>query len=166
MQSNGKPIASWTYSSQLWNQYVAVEKKNKKQDNIYLGIGILIPGTLALMFFRDASILISLSFVIPLAILIPFLRIKFGYPYLKTNIQHPKVDIYEEYLMINQKKVELKSKKRRIKSIKILEPKGNVQLLEFNVQWMTGKGPTNDEFRIPIPEQKQEEAEKILKMLV
>lgn len=165
MESNGKLMATWNYSSELWNRYVTVEKNNKKQDNIYLGIGILIPGTLALVFFRDASVLVSLLFVVPIAILIPLLKMKFSYPYLKNNIQHPRVDIYEDHLIINQKKIELKSKKRRIKSIKILEARNDVELLEFNVQWMTGKGPTNDEFRIPIPKGERPKALELIDTL-
>lgn len=40
-----------------------------------------------------------------------------------------------------------------------------MHLLEFTIEWITRKGPTNDEYRIPIPKDKMEEAEQLILQL-
>lgn len=158
-------LAHWKYTSKQWDEFVTIEKGNKKEDNIYFGIGIIILGTLGLMTFRNTSILIGLAFTIPLAILIPFLRMKISYRHLRKGIKNPEVKIYFDKLIINNHTIELQGKRKRVKSMKIIEAKNNLKLLEFDVQWITGKGPTNDEFRILIPEDKIKEAERLISLL-
>lgn len=158
-----QPLVNWTYSEQEWNEFVDIEKANKKEDNIYFGVAIALVVPFGLMFARNTSYLIGLCFAIPFAILIPFLRMKFSYPHLHKNVYQPNVKIYLNYMMINHHKIEVAAKKKRIKSLAIIESKNNKKLLEVDIQWMTRKGPTNDEFRILIPEDKLIEAEKLVK---
>jgi len=157
-----KLLAHWFYSEKEWNEFVVIEKANKKEDNIYFGIGIVILGTLGLMFLRSTSFLMALSFSIPLGILIPFLRMTFSYKHLKTGIKNPQVQLFTNYLLINNCKIDLSGKQKRLKSLKIVDAKNNIKLLEFDIQWLTRKGPTNDEFRILIPTEQLEEAKKLV----
>ena len=157
-----KPLVEWQYSTEEWNEFVDIEKANKLEDNIYFGVAILIIVPLGLMFYRNTNYLFSLLFSMPFAFLIPFLRMKFGYKHLQKNVLHPHVSIFNEYMMINDHKIEVASKKRRIKSLKIMDAKNQKKLLEVDIQWATRKGPTNDEFRILIPENKLAEAEKLI----
>ena len=165
MESNQQHIASWTYSSKEWDQFVTVEKKNKLQDNIYLGIGIVIVGTIGLMFIRDTSFWIGLLFSLPIAIIIPVLRMVLSYKHLKKGVQNPQVEVFKNYLLINGKKIETQEKGRWLKSVKILDPKDGVNLLQFEIEWKAGKGKTGDEYRIPIPKNQTQEAERVLKLL-
>lgn len=158
-------LAHWKYSSKQWDEFVTIEKGNKKEDNIYFGIGIIILGTLGLMTFRNTSILIGLIFTVPFAILIPFLRMRISYRHLRKGIKNPEVKIYFDKLIVNNHTIELQGKRKRVKSMKIIEAKNNLKLLEFDVQWITGKGPTNDEFRILIPKDKIKEAEHLISLL-
>lgn len=153
-----KPLVVWEYSTATWNEYVDLEKANKLEDNIYFGVAIILIVPFGLMFFRATNYLFSLLFSLPFAFLMPFLRMKFSYKHLEKNVSNPQVKIFNDYLMINQHKIEVASKKRRIKSLKIIDAKNTKKLLEIDVQWMTSKGPTNDEFRILIPENKLSEA--------
>ncbi len=156
------PITKWTYSTEEWNEFVSIERYNKKEDSIYFGIGIVILGTLGLMFLRGVSIFIGLLFSIPLAILIPLLRMKFSYKHLKKGVADPTVKFFPDHIKINTHKIELISSIKRIKSIKIIDIKNSQKkLIEFDIQWVTRKGPTNDEFRFLIPKNKQVEAEKM-----
>lgn len=155
-------LVEWHYTEKEWNEFVAIEKANKKEDNIYFGIGILVLSTIGLMIFRNTSFLTALTFAIPFSILIPYLRMKFSYKHLKQNVKKPFVRIYEDHMQINQHKIEVSSSKKRIKSLKIITAKNNTQLLEVDVQWVTRKGPTNDEFRILIPKDKINEARIIV----
>ena len=57
-----EPITEWSYSKEEWNEFVSVERSNKKEDSIYFGIGIVILGTIGLMFFRGVSVFTGLLF--------------------------------------------------------------------------------------------------------
>ena len=158
-------LSYWKYTTKQWDEFVTIEKGNKKEDSIYFGIGIIILGTIGLMLLRQTSFLTALLFSVPLAILIPFLRMKFSYKHLKKGVQNPEVKITFNNLYINNHIVELQNKNKRVKSMKIIDAKNNLKLLEFNVEWLTRKGPTNDEFRILIPDDKIKEAEKLITLL-
>lgn len=155
-------LAKWKYSQKEWDDFVVLERANKKEDNIYFGIGILILGTIVLIILRQTSFFGGFIFALPFSILIPWLRMKFSYKHLKKGIKNPSVKIYIDHLLINKHKVELAGKNKRVKSLKIIETENNIKLLEFDVQWMTRKGPTNDEFRILIPSNNMKEAKKII----
>ena len=155
-------ITEWNYSQKEWDEFVVIEKANKKEDSIYFGIGILVLGTIGLMILRQTSFFGGLIFAIPFAILIPWLRMKFSYKHLKKGVKNPSVKIYTDHLLINTHKIELSGKIKRVKSLKIIDAKNGKKLLEFDVQWMTRKGPTNDEFRVLIPTDKITEAEKLI----
>ncbi len=165
MKTKQHLFAEWNYSQKEWDEFVNIERANKKEDNIYFGIGILILGTLSLMLFRQISFFEGLVFAGPLAVLIPWLRMKFGYTHLKKGIAKPYVKIYSDYLIINDKKIQLFNNNKRVKSLTIIDTSKNKKLLEFDIQWITRKGPTNDEFRILIPKNKLEEAQNITKLL-
>ena len=158
-------LAEWHYSEKEWNEFVTIEKANKKEDNIYFGIGILILGTVGLIILRQTSFLGGLVFAIPLAILIPFLRFKFSYLHLRKHVKNPVVKIFADHLEINNHKIDLSGKRKRLKNLQIIDAKNNKKLLEFDIQWITAKGPTNDEFRILIPSDKINEAEHLVKTL-
>ena len=165
MTTNNQALVEWNYSVEKWNQFVEIEKGNKKEDSIYFGIGILILGTLGLMFLRGTSFWTGLLFASPLAFLIPFLRMKLAYTHLKKGIKNPTVKIYTNQVLVNGKRIELTNSRKRVKSVKILDEKDGMKLLEIDIQWLTGKGPTNDEYRFLIPEGELENAEKLKTLL-
>jgi hypothetical protein len=157
------PLIEWHYSEEEWNDFVDIEKANKKEDNIYFGVAILLIVPFGLMFYRNTTYLIGLFYSIPFAFLIPFLRMKFSYKHLQKNVANPHIKLFLNHMMINHHRIEVASKRKRIKSLKIIDAKNNRKLLEVDIQWKTRKGPTNDEFRVLIPENKLLEAEKLVK---
>ncbi len=162
MINDSNILDTWTFTSKEWNNFVNIEKGNKKEDNIYFGIGILILCIPGLMLFRNASFLIALIFSIPFAILLPFLRIRFSSTHLKSNSKGAVIEIYPKYLLINSKKINLFGKRKWIVDIKIVNTSSNLKLLEFTIEWFTHKGNTNDETRIPIPKGKEEKALELI----
>ena len=90
---------------------------------------------------------------------------KFSYPYLKKNISNPEVKIFDKFLKINNHTIEFRNDQRRLKNIQLIEAPDESKLLEFDVQWLTRKGPTNDEYRVLIPSAKMKEAANIIKTL-
>ncbi|WP_456460580.1 hypothetical protein [Lutibacter sp.] len=161
--STKKPLDTWKYSPLQWNLYVKVAKKHKLEDNFYFGIGILVLGIPGLMLLRETSFLLASAIVIPLAFLLPLLRIKFGSPHLKTKQSGATVKIYPNYLDINGKIIFLFAKNKWLKNIQIINVNYSLQLLEFDIAWQTNKGVTNDETRIPIPLDKLNKAYELIK---
>lgn len=161
LELNSK-LDTWTFSSDMWNRYVAIEKRNKKEDNFYLGIGILVLCTPGLMLLRNTSFLTALMFAVPLAFLLPWLRMQFGNPHLKSVSTESIVEIYPDYLIINNKKIDLYGKRKWLKDMKIIETNNAFKLLEFTIEWNTRKGNTNDETRIPIPKGKELKALELI----
>jgi hypothetical protein len=155
-------LDTWTFSSEDWNKFVVIEKKNKKEDNIYFGIGIIVLCTPGLMILRGASFFTALIFAIPLAFLLPWLRMKFMNSHLKKVSRKTIIKIYPDYLLINNKKIDLYQKKKWLKDMKIIETNEDFKLLEFTIEWNTRNGNTNDETRIPIPLDKLEKAKELI----
>lgn len=155
-------LETWTFSNEQWKKFVKIEKKNKKEDNIYFAIGILILCTPMLMVLRGTNFITALLFTSPLAILIPWLRQKFGNPHLKEHKGESTVKIFPEYLIVNNKKIDLYGNRKWIKDMRIIETSENFKLLEFTIEWSTRKGNTNDETRIPIPKNKEQRAKELI----
>lgn len=157
-----KILDTWTFSNETWKKFIVIEKANKKEDNIYFGIGILVLCTPGLMLMRSTSFFTALLFSIPLALLIPWLRQLFSNPHLKSHTGESIVKIYPDYLIINNKKIDLYGKNKWLKDMKIIETSENFKLLEFTIEWSTRNGNTNDETRIPIPTNKIEKAKELI----
>ena len=88
---------------------------------------------------------------------------KGGYTGVSHNFYNATKKRWEQVWIDNGgAQLKLYGNKKRVKSLKIIKSKNNLNLLEFDVQWITSKGPTNDEFRILIPNDKMIEAEKII----
>ncbi|PHR71393.1 MAG: hypothetical protein COA67_06730 [Lutibacter sp.] len=155
-------LDTWSFTAGEWNRFVAIEKRIKREDNIYFGIGILVLCTPGLMILRSTSFLTALLFSAPLALLIPWLRMKFSNPHLKDASKESIIEIYHEHLTINSKKIDLYGKKKWLKDMKIIETNDNFKLLEFTVEWKTRNGNTNDETRIPIPKGKELKALELI----
>lgn len=159
--NNDNILAIWNYSVKEWNTYVKIERGNKKEDNIYYGIGIILVGVFGLMVFRGTTLPTALLFAVPFAILIPFLRMRISYPFLKKTNKNIAVTIFKNKLLVNSKKIKIYADNRWLKSINIIKS-GNIKLLEFTIEWGTRRGATNDEYRILIPRDKTTEAQEIV----
>jgi hypothetical protein len=155
-------LDTWIFPSEVWNKFVKIEKGNKKEDNIYFGIGIIVLCTPGLMLLRGTSFLTAFIFALPLAFLLPWLRMKFMNSHLKNISKESVVKIYPDYLIINNKKIDLYGKKKWLKNMKIIETPEEFKLLEFTIEWNTRNGNTNDETRIPIPLDKEQKAKELI----
>ena len=157
---------TWQYSDEEWEDYVRIERKNKKEDNIFFGIGVFIIGTIGLVLLRSTTILVGMSFALFFALLMPYLRMRFSYPHLKSA-SSPTVEFYRDRIIANGKKIVLENdrdiKKRWLKHLKFIHTDEGVLLLEFDVHWITGKGPTSDEFRFMVLPDKINDAKQLMK---
>jgi hypothetical protein len=97
-------------------------------------------------------------FVIPFAFLIPWGRNKFLTSYLKTTNKTAAIHFYSEYVLVNDKRINLFGDKKWIKNMKIIDSKNGLKLLEIEIAWRARKGYTFDEVRVPIPVDKLERA--------
>ena len=155
-------LDTWTFSAKEWNLFIKEAKSLKKEDNIYMGIATLIVGVPFLMLSRKITFLMTLIFVIPFAILIPWARNKISTAHLKPIKKEAIVDFYTTYITINNKRIDLYDDKKWIKNMTIIDGKNGLKLLEIEIAWSTRKGDTFDETRIPIPSNKIERAEALI----
>ncbi|MDO9036777.1 MAG: hypothetical protein Q7U59_00330 [Lutibacter sp.] len=160
--TNKDYLETWEFSPIEWNAFIKTARSLKKEDNIYYSIAILIGGIPILMMARNTTFLMASAFVLPFAILIPWLSNKFSTSYLKPTSSISKVAFYSEYLTINHKKIILFTDKKWIKGMKIIRTESTLPLLEIEIAWRTRKGDTFDELRVPIPLGKIERAEALI----
>lgn len=145
-----------------WNLFVETETALKKEDNIFMAIAFLIIGIPVLMMKRNTSFFTACLYVIPFAIFIPWLRFKIVMSHIKSNQKNVLVHFHPNYIIINDKKIELFSENRWIKNMEIVDCKNVVKLLEIDIAWSTRKGNIFDELRIPIPLDKLAKAEMLI----
>lgn len=151
----------WRYPVDVWEAYVKAEGKAKGEDNIYAAIGVLILGTPALMLLRGAGIWLSLAIVIPIALVFGYGRQYYVMKRLKSVMKDPQVGIGHDKLHFGRKSIEIFNRHKWISGLRIFERDG-MKLLEFTCSWDTRKGPTFDEYRIPVLPEHEAEAQLLL----
>lgn len=161
---NTSLLDTWVYTSEEWNTYVKEAKILKKEDNRYFGAAILIIGIPFLMYFRYTGFLIAVIFVLPFAILLPYLRNKIAKnnPTLNETTKEAYVTFYPEFLDINGTNIDLFKNQKWIKNMMITPAKKGLPMLEIEIAWHTRKGNTFDETRVPIPTDKLEKAKELI----
>lgn len=162
LATNKDYLESWAFSPIEWNTFIKTANSLKKEDNIYMGIAILIAGIPFLMFVRNTGFLMASAFVIPFAFLLPYFRNKIANNTLKATSKDAYVTFYPEFLDVNGKRIELFANKKWIKNMQIIVGNGDLSLLEIDIAWRTRKGDTFDETRVPIPTDKLERAEALI----
>lgn len=155
-------LDTWTFSSKEWYLFTTEATSLKKEDNIYMAIATLLVGIPFLMLSRRVTFLMSTFFVIPFAIIIPYVRYRIAVKNLKLTANKAIVEFYSEYILINGKKIELFNNNKWIKNMKIINGKNDLKLLEIEIAWSARKGDTFDETRVPIPLDKLERAEALI----
>ena len=90
-------LDSWTFSAKDWNLFTKEATSLKKEDNIYMAIATILIGIPILMISRNTTFLISLLFVVPFAILIPWIRYVLAVKYLKLASNTSIIEFYSEY---------------------------------------------------------------------
>lgn len=155
-------LDTWTFSAEEWKLFKNEASFLKKEDNIYMAIATLIVGIPFLMLSRKITILMSLFFVIPFAILVPYVRYRIAINHLKFSGNFAIIEFYSEHILINGKKIELFSDTKWIKNMKIIDGENGLKILEIDIAWSTRKGNTFDETRVPIPIDKLERAKALI----
>ena len=155
-------LDTWTFSSEEWKLFKTEASFLKKEDNIYMAIATLIVGIPFLMLSRKITILMSIFFVIPFAILVPYVRYRIATNHLKFSGNEAIIEFYSEYILINGKKIDLFGPNKWIKNMKIIDGKNGLKILEIEIAWSARKGDTFDETRVPIPKDKLIRAEALI----
>ena len=153
-----KLLARWIYSVDEWKRFLKSERKERKSNVFYEAIAIFVLGGLVLNFLRSAPMLFSFLFSGVFAII--YAVIKF---YLRMNAvkwsgnSFPFVNIMDDELVINNKRTAFNKDGKRLRK-SVCKEVGGITILEITYEWMTRKGITFDEIRIPVPSGKHSEA--------
>ncbi|NUM32551.1 MAG: hypothetical protein HUU47_09550 [Bacteroidetes bacterium] len=158
---NYKPdiIANWHYTIPEWKKMTKEERVRRTKEGIWLSIFIGAAGTLVLMWSRDANLGIALFISFFIGILISVLKIVISSNEMKMT-KNNNIIFTTNALIINGKFKTINDVDVNLEYLKFVKHElGN--FIEFSLQWATRRGPTNDQFRILIPEKYKDEAKQI-----
>lgn len=145
-------IAEWETDPSTWQQFTINERKYRNEDNIYFFIAVLILGTLVLMLSRSASFWLALGISAGMGAIIVYIRRSLSLSNLQPGNQKSarRVIISDAFVSLNGHTFDLFSASRNTRKVRFL-PDESPAILEFTIEWMTRKGPTFDELRVPVP---------------
>jgi len=156
-------LADWKYDDETWEAFKQNEKSYRKEDNIYYFIGVVILGTIGLLIFRSANLFVAVAISAILGGIMVLLRSNLSLSKLKktSGPYSQRAIIGEGYVLMNGHTFDLFDTGRYTSKVEFL-PDENPPILEFTIKWMTRKGATFDELRVPVPNNKIEEAIQIV----
>lgn len=157
-----EPLAYWEIDYPTWKIFMQTEKKLRNEDSAYLFIGTIIIGCIGLMSARQLAFFQALPYAAGIGILIVLIRRYFALRNLQNNKNNPTtIIITANKIQINKQEYSLRGDNRWISGIQ-LKNAHNTDYIEFTIAWSTRNGNTFDELRIPVPQGKFAEAEKVI----
>ncbi|MFN3938938.1 MAG: hypothetical protein ACK4IY_00035 [Chitinophagales bacterium] len=161
-EKDAAPIAHWLVDNNTWKIFMQAEKKLRNEDSAYFFIGTLIVGCIGLMSARHLPFFRALPYAAAIGLLIVLLRRYFALRNLQNNKnQAIPIIISKDKIQIKEQVYSLIGENRWISGIQ-LKNAHNTDYIEFTIEWSTRNGNTFDELRIPVPEGKFAEAEKVI----
>jgi membrane protein implicated in regulation of membrane protease activity len=163
-QTNKEVLAQWETDAHTWKAFVKNERNYRNSDNIYYFIGVVLLGTPFLMLARAVPWTGALVFSAVFGLLIVYLRRSLSLKKLQPRSgQVPgQVVIGKGYVVLNGHTFDLYSESRHTTRVQFL-PDQQPAILEFTIAWITRKGRTFDELRVPVPQNQMEKAKEVVK---
>jgi hypothetical protein len=155
-------LAHWQYSNEEWKRFMKWERRRRKTSSTIEAVLLIVLGSLVLRSLRDASwteaIGISGAFAVIYWI---------GKYYISMNSigknRSNEVILTSRSVIINGKVNSFSDGLYWLEKIELIEEK-DISVIEFVYAWNTRKGPSTEEIRIPIPNNKLAEAKEIIKL--
>ncbi len=153
-------ISKWNYTTAEWKLMTKEETTRRLKEGIWVTLGIAGLGTWVLIAAKGASILTGFIISASVGIFLSFLKVLLSNN-LFTLRKNNSIIITTNALIVNGKFKTINDndiKLEYVKSVKINE----YNFIEFSLQWLTRSGVTNDQFRIYVPVQNENEIQKVL----
>jgi len=153
-------IAIWEYTAFEWKIMRRAESRRKAKEGIWVSVLVGLLGGWSL----KASGMLNLGTALLLAFIIGqvFSLVKVA---LSNNLfalkSKNKIVISASALLVNEKFKSINDRDIHLKHVKEIID-GKFHFIEFSLEWMTRRGPTNDQFRIYVPNRYLNEIQKVL----
>lgn len=161
---NNTILIRWTYNDEEWKEYTRKEFRYRIREAIILWVLLTGMGTWLLADYRDMGHLTAFLSSFGLGAIVTFIRYLIANNARNANSAKPgEVVISAKSILINGKYHTLNDEMKTMSKVKLLKDEKPL-ILEFSVNWNTRKGPTNEQIRVPVPEGKTEDAQKLVKL--
>jgi hypothetical protein len=159
-------LAHWKYSTDEWNRFMKIEKKDRKTDMWIEIVLLILLGALLIKYSRDASWLGAFAASIPIAFLIAVLRFKFNlFSISFSGEKKPETIVTDNAIMVNGHYNRFKGQNIWLGNVVVKDFEG-IDVLEITYCWNTRGGITSEEIRVPVPNGKMNEALEVEKKLL
>jgi len=155
-------LAHWTYEPAEWAAYAQREAAYRTREAIGVGAGVAALGTLFVGLTEGDW---GLGFAISAAVggIIGLGRWGMARSARASNLAGPsgEVIIAPNAILLNGRYEVLQDHHFHFGGVRYVEDE-RPPLLEFTVTWKTGNGPTNEQYRVPVPSGREDEAHALV----
>jgi hypothetical protein len=159
-------LANWNYSADEWKAFQNANRSVVARESVVLILLITAVGGWILHDDKGEGWLFSFAFCFVFAVLFILLKnyLKKGFINVNTTAG-VSVIIDREKLLLNGKLFSFRDEERTLEKAEIIDKRG-IKMIEFSYGWRTRGGRTVDEIRIPVPQGKMDEAEKLVRNVI
>jgi hypothetical protein len=154
-------LARWTYTKEEWYSFYLKELQEQKIESILLFILITGLGGWLLTLDKGASWLLALSISGFIGLIIALLKYFLKKDTIKIKNDFAEVTIGLDTILVNGNMVVLRDENKKLFKLELIN-KENYLYLECSYSWETRNGRTSDEFRVPVPIDKEMQAKEII----
>jgi len=157
--ADAEVLAHWTYAPDEWSEYTRRDLSFRKGEALWIGLGVLLLGTLLLVNREGASygIAIGVSAFVGGAIYVGRLLQARSAHAANAATRGGEVIISPHAVLLNGRYHVLQDDRFHFGGVRLVDDDGP-PVLEFTVTWGTRGGPTNEQVYVPVPRGREEEA--------
>lgn len=154
-------LYEWKIAPNLWNRFVKNEIRFKITDIVIVSVIIVVLGFFYLIFKENAGVLIALSVGGVVALSYSVLRVYLFKKYLRKSSVDVFINITDRSLFVNNTYHVLNDNHYKLIAVSLRNERGLI-LIDFEISWETRGGVVSDNIRIPVPDDKFDEADEIV----
>lgn len=150
-------IAMWSVDGNYWNKFSMMEKRTRKFEQIGILLGMVVLGTLFLIFKKGASFYMAVMINILVFLMYLLLSRTKSSSYLTTSKKEIRCIFLEKSAIINEQVYALWNDNKWMSNVE-LKRENEILFLEITLNWNTRSGEAHDEIRVPYYAQDAEKA--------
>jgi hypothetical protein len=156
-----KVVAHWTYEPEEWRAYAEREVSHRGGEAFWLFVAVTLVGT-PLVWQESRSWGISFAISLLLGAVVGGLRLLIARAAHAQNVTTPRgeVVITPTAILMNGSYQVIQDHHFRFRSARVIEDE-RPPILEIGIEWPTRSGRATEEYRIPIPAGREDEARAI-----
>ena len=153
-------IATWNYTKDEWKLMTKEETTRRWKEGIWVSLGIGLLGGWVISIADGATFLTGFLVSLGVGIFVSWLKVVISNSMFNLR-KNNSIIITTNALIINGKFKTIQDMDINLEYVKTLKIKED-NFIEFSLQWQTRRGMTNDQFRILVPPQYENEMQNVL----